>query len=201
MPEFLFISNGSSASKIGTSIFLKFMGSHSIFILIYVDDILITGSCPATIHQFISQMRCEFSIKDLGHLHYFLGVEAQFTPQGLFLSQRQYMQDLFQQSTMVAVKPLPSPLAGGEKLSKFDGTPPLDPTPYRPIVGALQYTTLTRPDFAYATKKVCHLMQAPTIVHWAAVKHILHYIKHTLHIGFLIWPSSRLSLTTYSDTD
>ncbi|XP_031479830.1 uncharacterized mitochondrial protein AtMg00810-like [Nymphaea colorata] len=146
-------------------------------------------------------MGCAFSIKDLGHLHYFLGVEAQFTPQGLFLSQRQYMQDLLKQSNMVDVKPLPSPLAVGEKLSKFDGTPLLDPTPYRQIVGALQYATLSRPDLAYATNKVCQFMQAPTTVHWAAVKHILRYIKHTLHLGFLIRPSSHLSLTAYSDTD
>ncbi|XP_031502675.1 uncharacterized mitochondrial protein AtMg00810-like [Nymphaea colorata] len=98
-----------------------------------------------------------------------------------------YMQDLLKQSAMVDVKPLPSPLAVGEKLYKFDDTPLLDPTPYRQIVGALY--------------KVCQFMQALTTVHWAAVKRILRYIKHTLHLGFLIRPSSCLSLTTYSDAD
>ncbi|XP_026450683.1 uncharacterized protein LOC113350777 [Papaver somniferum] len=78
-----------------------------------------------------------------------------------------------------------------------------DATEYRIIVGALQYLTFTRPDIAYVVKKACQFMHAPTEFHWALVKRILRYLKHTSTYGILLKPADnlQLSFTAYTDSD
>ena len=67
--------------------------------------------------------------------------------------------------------------------SKFDGDPLSDPTYYRHIVGALQYSTLTRFDIAFTINQLCQLLHAPTTTHMTAAKRVLHYLKGTLDHG------------------
>ena len=76
-----------------------------------------------------------------------------------------------------------------------------DATNYRSVVGALQYLTLTRPDISYSVNKVCQYLHAPTTLHWAAVKRILRYLRHTTKLGLKICRSSSLLITAFSDAD
>lgn len=76
-----------------------------------------------------------------------------------------------------------------------------DPCLYRSTVGVLQYLTITRPDLAYAVSKVSQFMQSPTDEHWAAVKHILRYLKHTIVYGLFLQPTRRLQLHGCTDAD
>lgn len=105
--------------------------------LIYVDDIIITGSDPVTIQTLISKLQHEFPLKDLGPLHFFLGIQASRTPTGLHLCQAKYIHSILTRTNMLEAKSTKSPSSSGSKLSKFDGTPLPDPTEYRQIVGAL----------------------------------------------------------------
>jgi hypothetical protein len=88
-------------------------------------------------------------------------------------------------------------------LSLTYGTPlgPEDSTPFRSIVGALQYLTLTRPDLAFSVNKVCQYLHAPTIEHWTAAKRILRYVKDTLKLGITFRKSSSTFLSAFSDAD
>lgn len=93
--EFL-ASIGFVTSKADTSLFLRFNKSSTVFVLVYVDDILITGSSANEIRSLVTQLTATFSLKDLRDLNYFLGIEVLKNSSGLHLSQSKYISDLLQ---------------------------------------------------------------------------------------------------------
>lgn len=170
---------GFSGSKGDTSLFFYNKGTITMFILIYVDDIIVTSSSQEAIDALLKDLQKDFVLKDLENLHYFLGIEVYKTLDGIILTQDKYACDLLKRVGMTDCKPVSTPLSASEKLSLYEGTPlgPSDATHYRSVVGGLQYLTLTRPDIAFSVNKVCQFLHAPTTIHWAAVKRILRYIK------------------------
>ena len=94
---------------------------HKIFVLIYVDDILVTGSNTLAITNFIQQLKSEFHVKDLGPISYFLGVQASRDHIGLHLRQSTYISDLLNRTKMIGAKPLSSPTTSGSKLLAAEG--------------------------------------------------------------------------------
>lgn len=171
------------------------------YLLIYVDDILLTGNNLRAMTDLISALGATFALKDLGDAHYFLGMETIRTSKGLFLSQCKYIIDLLRRTSFDGAKPISSPMSPTTHLHQADGTPLPDPTSYRSTVGALQYLTLTRPDLSFSVNKVCQYLHAPTDLHWAAVKLILRYLKDTVNHGLLLKPASTFTLHSYSDAD
>jgi histone deacetylase 1/2 len=142
-------------------------------------------------------------MKDLGPLHYFLGVEALRDSGGMTLSQGKYAVDLLRRTHMDKSKAVSTPMSVQDKLAADQGTPLVgtDVFDYRSAVGGLQYLTLTRPDISFAVNKVCQYLAKPTTVHWEAVKHILRYIKGTVDIGLRIRKSPSTLLSVFTDAD
>ncbi|XP_070674720.1 uncharacterized protein [Malus domestica] len=183
-----------------SSLFVKTVDSGIVILLLYVDDIIITGSASASIQQVITALHTEFDIKDLRDLHYFLGIQISRTPTGLFLSQSKYVLDLLTKTEMLDAKPCDTPCLPYNRLLKDDGDPYTNPTLYRSVVGALQYLTFTRPDIAFSVHQVAQFMQSPMVAHFTAVKRILRYLKETLShdIGY---SRGSLQLKAFSDAD
>jgi hypothetical protein len=100
---------GFQGSRADTSLFIFGHGATTIFILIYVDDILVASPNSALIDRLISKLQGDFPIKDLGRINYFLGVEVIHAPHGLFFSQRKYILDLLQKTNMLTAKTVTSP--------------------------------------------------------------------------------------------
>ncbi|XP_043687786.1 uncharacterized mitochondrial protein AtMg00810-like [Telopea speciosissima] len=171
------------------------------YLLVYVDDIVLTGNNSQFISRFLGQLAKTFAIKDLGNLHYFLGISVQNSSTGLMLSQRQYILDLLDRTHMIGCKPISTAMSPSQSLSRLGGTPMDDPTLYRSVVGGLQYATLTRPDISFAINKVCQFMHRPCTEHWAAVKRILRYLKSTIDHGLYVHRQPTLQLSAYSDAD
>ncbi|XP_062104176.1 uncharacterized mitochondrial protein AtMg00810-like [Humulus lupulus] len=163
-------------------------------------DIIITGSSSTAITALMTYLHGQFAVKDLGDLHYFLGLEVHRSSAGLHLSQTKYFRDVLSKSGLLDSKPMSTPLALGS-LSLHDGGPLPCSTEYRSLVGALQYCTLTRPDLAFTVNKLCQFIHSPTDAHMQAVKHVLRYLKGTSHLGLLIQPNSDHVLYTFTDTD
>ncbi|XP_034704201.1 uncharacterized mitochondrial protein AtMg00810-like [Vitis riparia] len=161
---------------------------------------IITGSTPSLVHTFITRLSNEFSMKDLGDLHYFLGVEVQANEKGLLLSQTKYALDLLQRASMIDAKPISTPFVVGQHLST-EGTLFSDPTLFRSLAGALQYLTITRPDLSFSVNSICQFMHAPTEDHFRALKRILRYVKGTAHHGLQLHKQSTRDLLGYSDVD
>ena len=165
-----------------------------------LNDILVTGPSSQTCQSVISELSALFPIKDLGPLHYFLGIEVKRSSKGIFICQTKYILDLLHKAKMDGAKSCVTPLS----TSKLDHSSPLldDPTEYRSLVGALQYLTWTRPDLSFAVNLVCQFMHCPRVSHLQAVKRILRYLKGSIECG--LWfpkSSSPPCITAYSDAD
>jgi hypothetical protein len=193
-------SIGFVESQSDASLFTYHRGSDVAYLLLYVDDIVLTASSSGFLQRIISALRQEFSMTDMGPLHHFLGISVQRRSDGLFLSQRQYLLDILDRAGMRDCKPCSTPVETHSKLSA-DGTPVTDPTHYRSIAGALQYLTFTRPDIAFAVQQVCLFMHDPREPHFTAMKRILRYLQGSHDLGLHLSQSAPLTLTVYTDAD
>jgi histone deacetylase 1/2 len=196
---------GFVKSKCDPSLLVHHQNGACTYVLVYVDDILITGSTPHLIKDLIDKLNIKFALKQLGEVDYFLGLEVHHKSSGaLLLNQAKYVKDLLCKTNMENCKPIGSPMVSSCRLSKFGTDTMSDPSLYRSTVGALQYATLTRPDIAFSVNKVCQFMAHPLESHWKAVKRILRYLKGTMNHGLLLHPSASsppFSLRAYSDAD
>ena len=173
------------------------------FMLIYVDDIIVTSSSSEAVTALLKDLGSEFALKDLGDLSFFLGIEVKQTDNGIVLSQEKYATDLLKRVGMQNCKPSPTPLSSSEKLSLHEGEllSLEDSTQYRSMIGALQYLTLTRPDISFAVNKVCQFLHAPTTLHWSAAKRILRYVKNTVNVGLTFSRSQSTLISAFTDAD
>ncbi|GJU98788.1 ribonuclease H-like domain-containing protein [Tanacetum coccineum] len=148
----------------------------------------------------IDSLHNEFDMTDLGALNYFLGIFANRTSTGLFLSQRKYALQLLERAHMVHCNPSRTPVDTKSKLGP-EGVPVQDPTLYRSLAGGLQYLTFTRPDLSYAVQQVCLYMHDPREPHFTALKRILRYVRGTVDFGLQLYASATTSLVGYTDAD
>ncbi|GJX23235.1 ribonuclease H-like domain-containing protein [Tanacetum coccineum] len=175
-------------------------GADTAYLLLYVDDIVLTASSSDLLQQIITSLHAEFSMTDLGSLNYFLGISVTRNASGMFLSQQKYATEVLDRAGMLNCKPCRTPVDTDSKLSA-DGAPISDSTLYRSLAGALQYLTFTRPDISYAVQQVCLFMHDPREPHLSALKRILRYVRGTLSYGLQLYSSTTSSLVAYSDAD
>jgi hypothetical protein len=171
------------------------------YVLIYVDDIIITSSKPKAIDGLLSHMDSAFAVKNLGDLNFFLGIEVSTSSTGITLCQRQYILDILKRTNMTDAKPICSPMATTTHLSAFDGEVFDDPSLYRSTIGAFHYLSITRPDIAFTVNRLSQFMHNPLVPHWQAAKRLLRYLKQTVNFGLQIQKSTSKVLQAFSDAD
>nr|GEW06400.1 putative reverse transcriptase, RNA-dependent DNA polymerase, Gag-polypeptide of LTR copia-type [Tanacetum cinerariifolium] len=172
-----------------------------VVILIYVDDVIIVGDNSEKIQQIKQQLGDEFSIKNLGPLKYFLGIEVAKTSDGLVLSQRKYILDILKDSEMLGCRPSVFPFDQGTKLDKGEEEARVDATQYRRLVGRLLYLQATRPDVTYAINVLSQFVSDPRQNHLEAAKRVLRYLKGTPGKGILLPREGPTTLTAYCHSD
>ncbi|KAJ0809861.1 putative RNA-directed DNA polymerase [Helianthus annuus] len=195
------LSQGFRSSVCDNSLFIYTQGPHIAYLLLYVDDIVLTASSEAFLHDVIQKLSREFAMTDLGALHHLLGIKVTRRPNGLFLDQSQYAKEILARASMTNCKPCATPVDLSSKLSAIDGPLFHDPTLYRSLAGALQYLTFTRPDISYAVQQVCLFMHEPREPHYAFMKRILRYLQGMIDYGIRMVKSTTHSLIAYSDAD
>nr|GEU64434.1 ribonuclease H-like domain-containing protein [Tanacetum cinerariifolium] len=131
---------------------LNLQGADIAYLLLYVDDIVLTASSTAFLQRIITSLHAEFSMTDLGPLNYFLGVSVTRDTSRMFLSQQKYATEVLERAGMLTCNPCRTPVDTDSKLSP-DGDHVSDPTLYRSLAGALQYLAFTRPDISYAVQQ------------------------------------------------
>ncbi|XP_038991413.1 uncharacterized mitochondrial protein AtMg00810-like [Hibiscus syriacus] len=92
------------------------------FVLVYVDDIVVTGS-DSDLAEDVVQLGSEFSLIDLGELNFFLGLEIERCESALFLTQRKYVRELLEKAGMVDARSAPTPMVSTPKLTHDAGCP------------------------------------------------------------------------------
>ena len=175
--------------------FRKLQDGSFIYLLLYVDDMLIASRNQEEICRLKAQLSKEFEMKDLGEAKKILGMEiAKDRQRGtLCLTQKQYLKKVLQRFSMFEkTKPVSTPLAPHFKLSASqypkteDEQEYMSKVPYSNAVGSLMYVMVcTRPDISHAVGNVSRYMHNPGKEHWQAVKWILRYIQKTLDVGLI----------------
>jgi len=188
-------------------------GDHTLFfkhskegkltvLLVYVDDIIVTGSNLEEQQALKGNLAQNFEIKDLESLKYFLGIEVAYSKEGIFLSQRKYILDLLKETGLLGGKGVCTPVEPNARLSEDNDSPPVDRGRYQRLVGRLIYLSHTRPDITYSVSLVSQFMHCPTESHMQAVRRILCYLKTTpgKRVIFKIGGDS-LEVQGYTDVD
>ncbi|RVW20625.1 Retrovirus-related Pol polyprotein from transposon TNT 1-94 [Vitis vinifera] len=178
-------------------------------IIVYVDDIILTGDHEEKIDLLKKLLTKEFEIKDLGNLKYFLGMEIARSKKGIAVSQRKYVLDLLNETGMLGCKPAETPMDTTVKLEESDGSAPVDKGRYQRLVGKLIYLSRTRLDIGFSVSVVSQFMNNPTEKHMTAVIRILRYLKMTPGKGYcsfvwgnlVTWRSKKQSVVARSSAE
>ncbi|KAJ9556664.1 hypothetical protein OSB04_011278 [Centaurea solstitialis] len=192
---------GFYLSKSDHSLFIYQKDDTFIASLIYVDDVIIVGNNSEKIQEVKKSLHDKFSIKDLGELKYFIGIEVAKTSSGLVLSQRKYALDILEDCGMEGCRPSPFPIEQNIKLVMDDKEPKVDASHYRRLIGRLLYLQATRPDIAYSVNPLSQFVSDPRQNHMDALSRILRYLKATPGQGILLPKEGGTSLVAYSDSD
>ena len=183
--------------------------ADSLLILaVFVDDIILAGNSQQAIAKVKADLGECFQVKDMGELHYFLGVSVKqnIDTGKIWIGQPSFAQPVLKKFGLENCKPAATPVATGAKLLKATEDSELfDATLYQSAVGMLLYLSgWTRPDITFAVSNVARFCSKPTKEHWVAVKRILRYLKGTMNHGLLYTKndeSDNKAMIGYSDAD
>ncbi|KAM6551339.1 hypothetical protein CsatB_001147 [Cannabis sativa] len=192
---------GFSQSAADYTLFTRGSNVDFIALLVYVDDIIITGPNIDLLHQLQDSLNDQFQLKALGPLKYFLGFEIAKSDDGVFLSQRKYTLQLFEDTGYTCSKPAKTPMDPRTKFDNEQGHLLDDPSSYRQLIGRLLYLTLSRPDITFAVNTLSQFMLSPRTTHIQAIHHLLRYLKGSPGQGLLYSSKSSLHLKGFSNSD
>ena len=183
-----------------SSLFVFYSHQTIIYLLMYVDDIIIIGNSSSQVSHLVTALSKAFELKDLAALSYFLGIRIVPSKFGLTLCQSKYASDVLHRFKMENSKPTKTPCCPNVRLTPFDGSVLPNSSAYRSMVGALQYLTFTRLDLAFSVHQLCQFMHHPTTSHLEAAKRVLCYVRGTLHFGIHL-ALGPLTFSTFSNVD
>ncbi|XP_028089314.1 uncharacterized protein LOC114289746 [Camellia sinensis] len=195
VPQFRLLSTYDSA------LFIRKTKCGVIVLLLYVDDMIITGDDTVSISSLKQFLSRQFETKDLGLLSYFLVLEISHDPFGYFLTEAKYAFDLLARAGLTDCKISLTTIDPQTRLTPLDGHLLFDATLYRQLVGSLFYLTVTCPDIAYAVHIVSQFMVAPRSPHYDALVRILHYLKGTMFHDLFYSAYSSPQLHAFSNAD
>ncbi|PKU81766.1 putative mitochondrial protein [Dendrobium catenatum] len=193
-------TRGFRFSRSDPSLLISHHNNSQIYFLIYVDDILVTGNDQDRIQTLLKDLHSNFALKEPGQISLYLGIQVQQTSTGYFLTQEHYVRQLLSDSGFTDCKESPTPLTPKSKLQNSHEQDFDDPSLYRRLAGSLQYLSITHPDIAFATNRICQHMQHPSVHDYHALKRLLRYVKGTISFGLPITKGD-LQLNTFSDAD
>ena len=189
-------------SQANHTMFYKHSKDGKIAILIvYVDDIVLTGSDKEELERLKRRPGAEFEIKDLGTLKYFLGMEFARSKEGIFVNQRKYVLDLLGETRQLGCKPVETPIVPNIKLLPSKDNEVKDKERYQRLVGRLVYMSHTHPDIAFAISMVSQFMHACGQQHFDIVYRILRYLKGSPGRGLLFKGCGHLQVEAFTDAD
>eukprot|EP00253_Pinus_taeda_P024716 PITA_24716 len=195
-----FIGLGFSKSEVDPNLYQIVVEGKLLIIVLYVDDLILTGD-KLLILSCKEDLAREFEMKDLGLLHYFLGLEIWQRSDGLFVSQGKYAWEILEKFNMHGCKPVDTPLPGGWRKEDATLAEVVDATIYRQLVGSLMYLVNTRPDICYAVNQLSQAMVKPTNLLWKVGKHVLCYIRGTSGYGLWYRKEDEVKLCGFMDAD
>ncbi|GKC23062.1 retrovirus-related pol polyprotein from transposon TNT 1-94, partial [Tanacetum coccineum] len=203
---------GFKQNYVDTSLFtITHQGSFTT-ILVYVDDILIVGKDSGFISTIKKHLHTQFSIKDLGPLHYYLGIEFLWNSYCLTMTQRKYALELLEFTNILDSKPISTPIDPVIKLNSTYGYLLPGPSTYRTLVGKLLYLTITRPDLSFAAQALSLFFPVKNNLHlttycdsdWASCATTMRFVSgYAIFLGhsLISWQSKKQAVVSRSSTE
>jgi hypothetical protein len=176
------------------------MNNEPVISLLYVDDLFLNGE-EKLIAECKRRLASEFEMKDLGLMHYFLGLQVWQSPERIFLNQGKYTVEILKRFDMLECKPMNTPMEARLKLLHNTSSDLIDATLYRQIIGSLMYLTNTRPDICFAVNTLGQFLVEPRRVHLVAAKHVMRYLKGTIDYGLNYDGYHDFTLSGYIDAN
>lgn len=195
------VYKGFVQSKNDYSLFIKRHDDKICIAVVYVDDVIVTGDDDDSITDLKSHLHSQFGVKDLGLLHYFLGIEVNYTSSGIVLCQQKFAKELLRDFGFDFSQKDLTPLPVHLRLSQTDGAVNTDPELYRSLVGKFNYLMNTRPDLSFTVQALSQYMHSPCTTYMVTLRHTLCYLAHTIDQGILLQASDRLTIQAFSDAD
>ena len=161
------------ASHYDSALFLHRSDKDTILLLLYVDDMIITGNDLSGIQELKDFLSQQFEMKDLGHLSYFLGLEITHSTNGLYITQAKYASELLSRVVFIDSKTVDTLVELNAHLTPTGGKPLSNPSLYKRLVSSLVYLTITCPDIFYVVHQVSQYLSAPRLTHYADILCIL----------------------------
>jgi hypothetical protein len=184
-------SLGFTKSKADSSLYFKIMNNEPVILLLYVDDLFLTGE-EKLITECKKRLASEFEMKDLGLMHYFLGLEVWQSPERIFLNQGKYTVEILKRFDMLECKPMNTPIEAKLKLLVDTSSE---------LIDSLMYPTNTRLDICFAVNTLSQFLVEPRCVHLVAAKHVMRYLKGTIDYGLSYDGDHDFTLSGYTDAD
>ena len=188
---------GYIASYYDFALFLCHTNKGTILLLLYVDDMIITGDDLSGIQEHKDFLSQQFEMKELGHLSYFLGLKITNSTYGLYITQVKDASKLLSRAGLTDSKTVDTSVKLNAHLTPLGGKPLSNPFLYRRLVGSLVYLIVTRLDISYVVHQVSQYLSAPRSTHYAAVLRILRYLKGTFFHGLFYFSQSPLVLHAF----
>ena len=193
-------SAGFKQSQVDHSLFTRQRDKSFTALLIYVDDILITGNDPVSVAMTKKFLHGHFHLKDLGPVKYFLGIKFLASKNIIFITQRKYALEIIEDTGLLGAAPADTPMERDLKLSdKSDLLK--DPGRFRRLVGKLIYLTVSRPDITYVVHVFSRFMHQPRKLHLEAALRVVRYLKGALGQGLFFSSNTDFKLRAYFDSD
>ena len=191
-------------------IYAKFKSGKFIFLILYVDDILLASSDVGLLLETKKFLSSNFDMKNLGEASFVLGIKIHWDRRKgvLRLSQKAYLEKVLKKYSMHTCKPSPGPIVKGDRFGKFQCPrnqyviDQMKAVPYASAVGSLQYTQVcTRPDLAFVTGILGIYQSTPGQAHWIMVKKTLRYVQGTKGLMLTYRRFDTLEIERYLDAD
>jgi hypothetical protein len=193
-------SLGFTESKVDSNLYFKVMNDELVILLLYVYDLFLKGE-----EKFITdckkKLAAEFEMKDLGLMHYFLGLEVWQSPEKIFLNQGKYAIKILKRFDMLECKAMNTPMETNLKLLVDTPSKLVDATLYKQIIVSLMYLTNTRPYICFVVNTLSRYLVEPRRVHLVAAKHVMRYLKGVLDYGLCYIGDHDFGLYGYTDSD
>nr|GEW09204.1 copia protein [Tanacetum cinerariifolium] len=196
-----FASNHFFKGTTDPTLFIRRFVDDILVVQVYVDDIIFGSTHHRYTQLFSDLMKSRFKMSMMGEMTFFLGLQVNQSPCGIFINQSNYVLEILKKYRMESCDPVGTPMEIKDKLDLDQNGTPVDATKYRSMIGALMYLTSSRPDIVHATCLCARYQAKPTEKHLKEVKRIFRYLHGTVNMGLWYKKDSGFKQNGFSDVD
>nr|GEZ63254.1 retrovirus-related Pol polyprotein from transposon TNT 1-94 [Tanacetum cinerariifolium] len=195
------LQNHFFKGTIDPTLFIRRFQDDILVVQVYVDDIIFGSTHPRYTQLFSDLMKSRFEMSMMKEMTFFLGLQVNQSPCGIFINQSKYVLGILKKYRMESCDPVGTPMEIKDKLDLEQNGTPVGATKYHSMIGALMYLTSSRPDIVHATCLCARYQAKPTEKHLKEVKRIFRYLQGTVNTGLWYSKDSGFEVTGFSDAD